>query len=133
MIVVIVIGVLAALALPALQRVQERALVSRLANDFRQFEAAFQRHVLESGQWPPPADAGEIPAGMNGQLPAAFTQTSPLGGNYLWSGPSHTIVLRNSQARDAIMQRVDALIDDGDLTTGNFAKTAGVGYHFRVH
>lgn len=133
MIVVVVIGILAALALPAFQRVQERSLVSRLANDFRQFEAAFQRHVLESGSWPPPADAGEIPPGMSGHLPTAFTQTSPLGGNYLWSGPSHSIVLRNSQARDTIMQRVDALLDDGDLTTGHFAKTAGVGYHFLVH
>ncbi len=132
MVVVIVIGILAALALPALQRVQERAMASRLANDFRQFEAAFQRYVLETGQWPPAFDAGAIPAGMNGHLPGAFAHSSPLGGNYAWSGPSHNVVLRNSLTRDTVMQRVDALLDDGNLNTGHFAKTAGVGYHFLV-
>lgn len=132
MIVVVIIGVLAALAIPAMQRVQERSQASRLANDFRQFEAAFQRYALENGQWPPPAAAGVIPAGMTGYLPDAFTNSPPLGGNFQWSGPSHNIVLRNSTATDALMQRIDAILDDGDLTTGDFVKTAGVGFHMVV-
>jgi type II secretory pathway pseudopilin PulG len=53
MVVVVIIRLLAAVALPAFQRVRERSLASRLANDFRQFEAAFQRYTLEHGDWPP--------------------------------------------------------------------------------
>jgi hypothetical protein len=40
--------------------------------------------------------------------------------------------LRGSNATDAAMQRVDAILDDGDLSTGNFMKTAGVGFHLLV-
>ena len=58
---------------------------------------------------------------------------SPLGGNYQWSGPSHNIVLRGSSASDAIMQRVDVILDDGDLSTGDFQKTAAIGFHLLVH
>lgn len=132
MVVVVIIGVLAALGIPALQRAQERSQASRLANDFRQFESGFQRYVLETGQWPPAAAAGVIPPGLGGFLPDSFTRPSPFGGSYQWSGPSHNIVLRSSNATDAIMRRVDAILDDGDLTTGNLGKTAGVGYHLLV-
>ncbi len=133
MTVVVIIGLLAALGIPALQRVQERSTASRLANDFRQFEAGFQRYALENGRWPSAAAAGQIPAEMTGYLPEAFTRPSPLGGNYQWSGPSHNLVLRGSHATDAFMQRVDAMVDDGDLSTGDFMKTAGVGFHLIVH
>jgi type IV pilus assembly protein PilA len=133
MIVVVIIGILAALGVPALQRVRERSQASRLANDFHQFEAAYQRYILESGQWPAPTMPGVIPAGMAGYLPAGYTDPSPLGGGYQWSGPSHNIVLRGSHAPDALMQQVDALLDNGDLATGDFQKTPGVGFHLVVH
>jgi type II secretory pathway pseudopilin PulG len=132
MVVVAIIGLLATLAIPALQRVQERSMASRVANDFRQFNEAFQRYVLETGQWPPSAPPSTVPGGMDGFLPAAFTRTSPLGGNYQWSGPSHYLVLINSGASDSVMQRVDAMLDDGVLSTGEFSKTAGLGYHLHV-
>jgi type II secretory pathway pseudopilin PulG len=132
MVVVVIIGILAALGIPAVQRAQERSLASRLANDFHQFDGAFQRYVLESGQWPPAGAAGVVPAGMNGYLPPTFTSPSPLGGNFQWSGPSHNIVLVSSRATDAVMQRVDLLLDDGNLSTGDFAKTAGLGYHLLI-
>lgn len=133
MIVVVIIGLLAAIGIPAFQRVRERLLASRLTNDFRQFEAGFQRYILESGQNPAASASGVVPTGMDGYLPDAYTQTSPMGGNYLWSGPSANIVLRGSSATDAIMQRVDAALDDGDLTTGNFTKIIGTGFGYRVN
>lgn len=132
MVVVVVVGLLATLGLPALQRVRERSMASRIANDFRQFEAAFVRYSFEQGQWPDAAAAGTIPAGLAGLLPESFTRPSPLGGLYQWSGPSHSIVLRQSNASDALMQRVDALLDDGVLSTGRFMQTAGLGFHLRV-
>jgi len=132
MIVVVIIGILAALGIPAMKRVIERSQTARIANDFRQFHSSFQRYVMETGQWPAPAAGGVIPAGMDGYLPETYKVASPMGGSYWWSGPSQNIVLRSSQATDAIMQRVDALLDDGDLTTGEFGKTASVGYHYRV-
>ncbi len=130
MIVVVIIGLLAAIAIPAFQRMRERSMASRFINDFRQFEAAFQRYAMENGTMPPAAAPGVIPTGMTGYLPDAFTQTSPMGGSYQWSGPSSTVVLRSSNATDAIMTLVDAALDDGNLSTGEFTKIAvGYGYH----
>jgi prepilin-type N-terminal cleavage/methylation domain-containing protein len=132
MIVVVIIGLLAAIAVPAFRKIRERSLASRYANDFKQFESAFQRYSFENGSWPAPAAGGVIPTGMAGYLPASYTTTSPMAGNYLWSGPSSNIVLRHSTATDSVMRQVDELLDDGNLATGEFRKTSGVGYHLRV-
>ena len=130
MIVVVIIGILAALAIPAFQRVRERSMAARYTNDFRQFESAFQRYALENGNWPPPTAGGLIPTGMSGFLPESYTHASPMGGLYWWSGPSRNIVLRGSQATDSVMVQVDTALDDGILSTGNFRKTTGLGYHY---
>lgn len=122
MIVVVIIGLLAAMAIPAFQRMRERSQATRMANDFRQIESAFQRFVLETGSWPVATGMGLVPTGMSGYLPNAYTQASPLGGMYLWSGPSHNVVLRGTQASDSVMQLVDAVLDDGVLNTGDFTK-----------
>jgi len=133
MIVVVIIGLLAAIAIPTFKRVIERSRASRMTNDFRQFSSAFQRYILEAGQNPAPSALGVIPVGMSGYLPKAFQQVSPLGGNYQWSGPSAYIILRNSQATDSVMTLVDKALDDGNLSTGEFRKVLGVGYGLHVN
>jgi prepilin-type N-terminal cleavage/methylation domain-containing protein len=133
MIVVVIIGLLAAIAIPAFQKVRLRSQASRMANDFKQFEAAFQRFVLENGSWPVATGMGLIPTGMNGYLPDGYTQVSPLGGQYLWSGPSQNIVLRGTQASDEVMQLVDVVLDDGVLTTGDFTKIGPNTFGYRAH
>lgn len=133
MIVVVIIGLLAAIAIPAFQKVRLRSQASRMANDFKQFEAAFQRFALESGSWPTFTGLGLVPTGMSGYLPDAYTQVSPLGGQYLWSGPSQNIVLRGTEASDEVMLLVDTVLDDGVLTTGDFTKIGARTFGYRAH
>jgi type II secretory pathway pseudopilin PulG len=134
MIVVVIIGLLAAMAIPAFQRSRQRSQAARLTNDFRQFDSAFQRYLMENGTSPPAsAGLGVVPVGMAGYLPTAFSLPSPLGGNYIWSGPSGNIVLSGSAATDAVMTLVDAALDDGVLTTGDFTKISATSYGYRVH
>lgn len=133
MVVVVIIGLLAALAIPAMQRVRERSRASRYANDFRQFEASFQRFALETGGFPTTAAlGGAIPTGMTGYLPAAYSVVAPMGGSFGWSGPSDYIIVRGGKETDSVMQKVDELLDDGDLTTGEFIKVAAIGYCYHV-
>ena len=127
MIVVVIIGLLAAVAIPAFQKVQQRSRATRFANDFRQFEAAYQRFFMEGNPRPPVTGGGITPPGMSGYLPASYNETSVMGGSYWWSGPSGAIVLLGSTANDAIMVQVDVILDDGVLTTGIFQKIGG-GY-----
>ena len=133
MIVVVIIGLLAAMAIPAFQRSRQRSQAARLTNDFRQFDSAFQRYLMENGTPPPAGAIGVVPAGMTGYLPEAYTQPSPLGGGYIWSGPSSNIVLSGSTANDAVMTLVDTALDDGNLTTGDFTKISSTAYGYRVH
>jgi prepilin-type N-terminal cleavage/methylation domain-containing protein len=134
MIVVVIIGLLSAIALPAFQRMRNRSLASRYANDFQKFAEAFQRYSLENGAWPPAvASPGLIPTGMQGYLPDSFTKPSPMGGGYTWSGASGRIRLINTNATDAVMQLVDAMVDDGNLSTGDFSSMTSGGYHYQLH
>lgn len=134
MVVVVIIGLLAAIAIPAFQRVRERSMASRYANDFRQFASVFHTYSLENGVWPAATTTpGEIPANMATMLPAAWAQTSPMGGGYTWSGSSGRIRLLNTSATDAVMQKVDVMLDDGSLSTGDFSKMTSGGYHYQLH
>lgn len=49
MIVVVIIGLLAAMAIPAFQKVRESSRESALINDARQLGAAVQQYLLETG------------------------------------------------------------------------------------
>jgi prepilin-type N-terminal cleavage/methylation domain-containing protein len=132
MVVVALIGMLASLAIAAMRIMKERSLASRFANDFREIARSFQNYNLERGAWPAATTStGEIPANMAGYLPAIYTQPSPMGGGYTWSGPTGRLRLINTQATDSVMQRVDAILDDGNLTTGDFSKMVSGGYHWQ--
>ena len=135
MVVVVIIGLLAAIAIPAFQRVREKSIVSRYANDFRQFTDAFQRYNMDNGGWPAAeATAGSVSTTLAPYLPASWLQPSPMGGGYTWSGSTGRIRLRGSNATDSIMQQVDAILDDGSLSTGDFTSMTGAGnYHIQLH
>lgn len=101
MVVVVIIGLLAAMAMAAFKRAQERSLASRMANDFRRYAAAFQQYNLSTGTWPAATTvAGDIPANMSGFLPATYSQASAMGGGYTWSGTTARLRLTNTQATD---------------------------------
>lgn len=133
MIVVVIIGLLATLALPFMESARRRAHATRFANDFQKFESVFQQYNIEHGGWPPAAGPGVIPTGMSGDLPPTYVAPSPMGGNYSWSGSTGRIRLTGTTADDAVMQRVDALIDDGNLRTGDFESMLSGGYHLQLH
>jgi type IV pilus assembly protein PilA len=134
MIVVVLIGLLAAMAIPAFQRVREKAIVSRYANDFRQFATAFQNYNTQNGGWPAAqTTGGTVSADLAPYMPASWAQTSPMGGKYTWSGSTGRIRLIGSNATDSLMQKVDALLDDGNIVTGDFSRmTAAGSYHLQL-
>lgn len=134
MIVVVIIGLLAAIAIPTFNRVKIKSQAARMANDFRQYEAAFNRFSMENGALPASSAAGTLPAGMTGYLPDSFTQPSALAGSYEWAGaPDQNIVLSGTYATDEVMQLVDKTLDDGDLATGDFTKSAAATFSYHVH
>lgn len=130
MIVVVIIGLLAAIAIPAFARVRAQSQISAFANDMRIGGAAFETYAMETGGWPPDG-SGDVPAAMDGYLNLAkFNGPTPLGGSWDWDrgvfGVTAGLSVRNPTVDATTMLLVDQQIDDGNLATGDFrARTDG--------
>ena len=134
-VVVFIISLTAALAVPALKRVNLEARSTVVANDLRVFAGAFQAYAHDHGDWP--ADAGgpgEFPPEMAGYLSqTSWARATPIGGRYSWEPNSlqqgerlHAVIVISSLGDDKVtsdrlqLEDLDRKVDDGDLTTGNF-------------
>jgi type II secretory pathway pseudopilin PulG len=129
MIVVVIIGLLAAMAIPAMQRVQQAARNNRFINDLRIFVQSFEQYALEEGTWPPNVASGAVPANMTTALHiSVWTGVNTLGGRWNWDRNFNftaAVSTTNVRVPDAQMAEIDARIDDGVLTTGAFRKVNG--------
>jgi prepilin-type N-terminal cleavage/methylation domain-containing protein len=89
MIVVMITGLLAAMAIPGFTRARENTQMSAAMNDLRVFAGAFEMYAMENGTWPADRLPGEFPPEMDGYLDVdTFTAPAPIGGNYDWDPPS---------------------------------------------
>jgi prepilin-type N-terminal cleavage/methylation domain-containing protein len=130
MIVVVIIGLLAAMAIPALKRVQQSARNNRFINDLRVFTQSFEQYALENGAWPPNVGNSVVPANMTTALHISVWQNpNSVGGRWNWdrglNGITAAVSTTNVTASDEQMTDIDRKIDDGNLETGLFQKTNG--------
>ncbi len=131
MVVVVIIGLLAALALPAFQRSQRASQNARAINDFRIFVQAFEVYNTQNGQYPANAGAGVIPTGMSKDFKEDTWQANPnvLGGRWNWdlNRPEFIagVSISGATVSDAQLMEIDSKLDDGNLSTGFFQKIAG--------
>jgi prepilin-type N-terminal cleavage/methylation domain-containing protein len=131
MVVVVIIGLLAAIAIPAFQEARRSTVATRVATDLKVFSEAFALYALEHGVYPPDVTPGVIPPLMVGHLPSSFTRATPAGGFYDWDyqqfGVTAGVSVFSPTAGIDVMQRVDRILDDGNLTSGRFRERSS-GY-----
>ena len=132
MVVVVIIGLLAAMSLPAYRRITMRSKTAAVVSDLRSYSTAFITYSLQNGRYPPDAAPQEIPVGMAGALANGFTLPSPIGGVYKWN---YDVSADGVTAKAAIIietaggstisddadlrEMIDREMDDGNLSTGN--------------
>jgi len=128
MVTVIIIGLLAALSIPAMRKAQRNFAASSLANNFRVYAAAFEVYATEYGQWPSDDSRGTIPTGLNDQLPW-FTEQAYKDARCDWdykvAGTTAAVSLHHNQMDPAIHSKIDAILDDSVLSTGLFRLNGG--------
>ncbi len=139
MIVVVVIGLLATMAMPAFTRARENVRFSALMNDFRIFAGAFESHAFMNGNWAADEMPGILPAEMEGWINEhQFVSTTPIGGNYDWdptesgSKPEDVeiaISVRNHNLSEAMVDRLLRKYCNGDRASGRLRYHAGAIFY----
>ena len=141
MVVVTIISMIMFAAVPTYNRIQRKARVATLVNDFRVFASVFQAHAHETGSWPAETAVGVVPPGMNSAelKTESWTRQTPMGGQFDWEfmqvhpgGTSGTppnkcraaLAINNGATTmilaEDLLKEIDRVLDDGDLSTGNF-------------
>ena len=130
--VVLIIGILAALAIPNYRKVVIKSKATATVNNLRTFSAALGNFNLANGRYPSPGAAPGDPGELGIAVTDTFKTPSPIGGKYMWhiSAPADPFYGKASLsiATDSdsaltndteLLELVDQMIDDGDLTSGN--------------
>ena len=142
LIVVVVIGILAAIAVPNFLRAMEKSRVSRMAADLKTFEGAFLDFALTTGDFPP--DSHLDPpyhlangVGIENYVPVrAWIAETPFGGNYNWEGPDNYpyagVSVSSTSIMDENLLEIDEVVDDGNLSTGQFRVPGNGRYTFII-
>lgn len=134
MVVITIISLLAAAAVPTIVKVKRRSLATVVANDLRVFGAAFESYAHEAGSWPAEVDAGVVPPEMASRInTSAWMKPAVIGGQYNWdnnqthAGTTYRAVIAiNTTSTSAVVQdadlleAIDSVMDDGNLSTGSF-------------
>lgn len=134
--VIVVLAILAGVAIPKYFDFRERALVTATAAQFKVLQRAGQQYYYEYQGWPVDWDLGTFPTMFAPYVDNSFINSPPaIGGTWDFNVYGPATALRpnwsahNSTVSDSVLQRVDAIIDDGVITTGMFGRISDGGYN----
>lgn len=132
MVVVVIIGFLAAAGLPGYRHLTMRSKATAVENDLRQFATVVQTFTLQNGRWPANGDPQTIPADLTSAISPNFAQKTPIGGVYKWNydvpadgvTAKAAIIIQTASGNpvsddEALFLMIDKQMDDGVLETGN--------------
>lgn len=141
MIVVSILGILAAIVIPTFSNAQQKASATSAATSMREYARACIRYEMDHEAWPPNVPGGH---GFNSALDPYISKTGRLnstpsegywayhdwgrGTRGLVSGERYTVGVLIARANDAQFQMIDEIIDDGDLEAGTVQQYNAYGY-----
>lgn len=129
MIVVAIIALLAALAMPAFMRARQQTQNAKFINALRIASGAIEQYAAEHQAYPADTNRSVVPPGMDTYLDQSlnWTGTTPIGGQWDWDfnvfGIKAAVSVVNPTASDAQMLEIDTKFDDGNLSAGRFQQT----------
>lgn len=142
LVVVVVIGILAAVVVPNTIMAGDTARVTATAQDLRSIESAVVAYKNKHGIWPRDVTRAVLPTELAEFFTKSdpFAKTVPVGGVYDYDGATSSrgprISIRGSTGNpipsDATALELDEEMDDGVLTTGRLRKSGGTIEFFVV-
>ena len=136
MIVVIIIGLLAALAIPAFHTSQRNAKSATFINDVRTYSAAAEVFSLETGDYPEDVGPGVMPTGLDEYIPTMkWIAETPIGGRWDFVKNDMGIIsgfgASSHTASNAQLMHIEQKWDDGNLNAGKLRSISG-GYYYVI-
>ncbi len=139
--VVIVIGILAAIIVPNTIKAGDTARVAATAEDLSTISEAVERYRNATGNWPRDVNSAIMPAELATYFKGAnpFDKAAPVGGVYDYEGPTATdgprLSIRPGTANplgpESMLRELDQFMDDGDLGTGR-CRMSGAIFQYRI-
>ena len=125
MIVVAIIGLLAAITIPSFIKARKKTLNTIFINDLRVACDAFNLYAIEKGRYPPDVTPSVMPAGMAEYLAKTdWGKRTPIGGQWDWDyrqfGSKAGVSVYMPDRTSVEMEEIDLMVDDGNLGTGIF-------------
>ncbi len=128
MILVAVLGILAALAVPKYLGIRDKAEATAAGTSMKAIADATKHYQAAHGEWPDDKNRRVLPPELSAYLPMDEFENGPLGGVWDyddWRGAGYTaggdeigIAISIVEGDPDQYEAVDKVIDDGDLTTG---------------
>lgn len=130
MIVVSIIGILAAIVIPRFSNATDEARATYAVSTMKILAGALERYHAEYGDWPADVNPGLFPSELEPYLVGTDFDNDVNGGvwdyeNWIGRGVTMSdgrrvgiaLTIRNGDSADYLS--IDQAIDDGDLSTGN--------------
>ena len=138
MIVIAIIGILSAIAIPNFIAYREKAKIASVATNLKNFEKGFMAYAIDEGEFPNDSHIvlPDLPKMENYISPEVWGKATPMGGTYNWEGPDNYpyagIAIFEATAPEKDMRLLDSMLDDGDLTLGKFRQTPNGRYTYII-
>jgi prepilin-type N-terminal cleavage/methylation domain-containing protein len=134
MIVVAIIGLLAAIAIPNLLEAGIKSRSTRFAREIESAGHAFVQYSFDHGKYPSDKNPAQMPDGMADYLHKfPWIEETVIGGQWDWDyqqfGFTAGVSVKSPKWTDAQMAKIDKIMDDGNLATGQFRRRSG-GYMY---
>lgn len=137
MIVVVIIGLLAAIAIPAFLRARMSSQNARLANDFRNYVGLIDTFIHLTGTYPENSSSGQIPTGFDEYIkPSQWKEGPSIGGQ--WDvecdsfGIKCAIGVHGYTVSNEQLLQFDEKFDDGNLSTGQYRRISSDRYYYII-
>jgi len=138
LIVVIILAILAAVVIPQFSSSADEARRSRFVDNLRSFVSAASLVFEKNGEHIEDGSSGVLPAELANYIKAAsWEHGTPMGGVWDSERDSFGVVsalgvhyLSGGNPGDEEFVAVDALLDDGSLSSGAFQKLGDGRYYF---
>ncbi len=139
LIVVVILGILAAIVVPQFSNASEEARQGAFLTNLKYFAEQCEMFAIRTGQYPSDGGSGDLPAELEPFIRVEdFENGTPIGGvwdtEFADNGVGAAVGVHfngvGETRDDPFMLEIDAQFDDNDLATGVFRKLADDRYYY---